>query len=46
MNYNDHARDLWKQVFVAAIRAGSSYYDAESKADYAVKRFAEKEFNQ
>lgn len=39
MTTAEHIRDLWKQVFVAAIRAGCGEFDAETKADYAVRKF-------
>jgi hypothetical protein len=38
----EHILDLWKQVFVAAIRAGCGAYDAANKANYAVELFEAK----
>ena len=42
MALGEHIRELWKQVFVAAIRAGGSFYDATQKADHAVDKFRER----
>jgi hypothetical protein len=39
MNMTELIRDLWKEVFIAAIRAGCGEIDAETKADYAVRKF-------
>jgi len=39
MTTAEHIRDLWKQVFIAAIRKGDNTYIAQIKADEAVDLF-------